>query len=211
MENQENGQTDDRITKLVRVLDQILPSVGYSLNPLRVEEIDEVREDQLLDLNTPPPHESPLHEVHEYALSSVLSGTSLHDGFVPVYTDDLDPAQPCAVVEKMTGSSGSENSAIGAEPSKETPTLQLSIGLRSIGPEQQSPTTMPSNLPDSLAGESNLQKTGESTPADQAESSPTIESPNASSQQVLSLVPAGKHSTSFPSWCYTSKHLPLNL
>ena len=45
MENQRNGQTDDRITKLVRVLDQILPSVGYSPNPLRVEEIDEVRED----------------------------------------------------------------------------------------------------------------------------------------------------------------------
>ena len=43
MENQRNGQTDDRITKLVRVLDQILPSVGYSPNPLRVEEIDEVR------------------------------------------------------------------------------------------------------------------------------------------------------------------------
>ena len=47
MENQENGQTDDRITTLVRVLDQILPSVGYSPNPLRVEEIDEVREDRL--------------------------------------------------------------------------------------------------------------------------------------------------------------------
>ena len=123
MENQENGQTDDRITKLVRVLDQILPSVGYSPNPLRVEETDEVREDQLLDLNTPPPPESPLHEVHEYALSPILPGTSLHDGFVPVYMDDLDPAQPCAVAEKMTSSSGSENSAIGAEPSKETPTL----------------------------------------------------------------------------------------
>ena len=65
MENQENGQTDDRITKLVRVLDQILPSVGYSPNPLRVEEIDEVREDRLSDLNTPPPPESPLHELHE--------------------------------------------------------------------------------------------------------------------------------------------------
>ena len=123
MENQENGQTDDRITKLVRVLDQILPSVGYSPNPLRVEEIDEVREDQLLDLNTPPSPESPLHEVHEYALSPVLPGTSLHDGFGPVYMDDLDPARPCTVVEKMTGSSGSENSAIGTEPSKETPTL----------------------------------------------------------------------------------------
>ena len=45
MENQENAQTDDRITKLVRVLDQILPLVGYSPNPFRVEEIDEVRED----------------------------------------------------------------------------------------------------------------------------------------------------------------------
>ena len=38
-------QTDDRITKLVRVLDQILPLVGYSPGPLRVEEIDEERED----------------------------------------------------------------------------------------------------------------------------------------------------------------------
>ena len=55
MENQENGQTDDRITKLVRVLDQILPSVEYSPNPLKVEEIDEAREEQLSDLNTPPP------------------------------------------------------------------------------------------------------------------------------------------------------------
>ena len=45
MKNQENGQTDDRITKLVRVLDQSLPSEGYSPNPLRVEETDEVRED----------------------------------------------------------------------------------------------------------------------------------------------------------------------
>ena len=104
MENQENGQTGDRITKVVRVLDQILPSVGYSSNPLRVEETDEVREDQLLDLNTPPPPESPLHQVHEYALSPVLPGTSLHDGFVPVYMDDLDPARPCTVAEKMTGS-----------------------------------------------------------------------------------------------------------
>ena len=80
-------------------------------------------------------------------------------------------------------------SAIGVEPSKGTPSLQLLIGLRSIGPEQQSSTAMPSNLPDSLAGESNLQKAGESAPADQAESSPSIESHNASSQQVLSLVP----------------------
>ena len=92
MENKRNGQTDDRITKLVRVLDQILPSVGYSPNPLRVEEIDEVREDQLSDLNTLPLPESPPHELHEYALSPVLPGTSLHDGFVPVYMDDLDPA-----------------------------------------------------------------------------------------------------------------------
>ena len=45
MENQRHGQTDDRITKLVRVLDQILPSVTNSPNPLRVEEVDEVRED----------------------------------------------------------------------------------------------------------------------------------------------------------------------
>ena len=80
-------------------MDQILPSVGYSPNPLSVEETDEVREDQLLDLNTPPRSESPLHEVHEYALSPILPGTSLHDGFVPVYMDDLDPARPCAVVE----------------------------------------------------------------------------------------------------------------
>ena len=91
MENQGNGQTDDRITKLVRVLDQILPSVTNSPNPLRVEEVDEVREDRLSDLNTPPLPESPLHEVHEYALLPILSGTSLHDGFVPVYMDDLDP------------------------------------------------------------------------------------------------------------------------
>ena len=183
MENQENGQTDDRITKLVRVLDQILPSVRYSPNQLRVEEIDEVREDQLSDLNTPPPPESPLHEVHEYALLPVLPDTSLHDRFVPVYMDDLDPTQPCMVVEETTSSSGSENSAIGTEPSKKTPTLQLSIGS-----EQQSPTTMPSNLPDSLAGESTLQKAGEKAPVEQAESSPTTEALNASSQQVLSLV-----------------------
>ena len=91
MENQENGQSDDRITKLVRVLDQILPSVTYSQNPLRVEKIYEVKEDRLLDLNTPPPSESPLHEVHDYALLPILPGTSLHDGFVPVYMDDLDP------------------------------------------------------------------------------------------------------------------------
>ena len=83
----------------------------------------------------------------------------------------------------MTGSSGSENSAIGVEPSKKTPSLQLSIG-----PEQQSPTTTPSNLLDSLTGESTLQKAGESTLMDQAESSPSLGSPNASSQQVLPLV-----------------------
>ena len=88
MENQENGQTDDRIIKLVRVLDQILPSVNNSPNPLKVEEVDEVREDQLSDSNTPPPPASPLHE---YALSPILPGASLHDGFVPVYMDDLDP------------------------------------------------------------------------------------------------------------------------
>ena len=91
MENQENGQADDRITKLVRVLDQILPSVTNSPNPLRVEEVGEVREDRLSDLNTPPPPESPLHEVHEYALSPIFPGTSLHGGFVPVYMDDLGP------------------------------------------------------------------------------------------------------------------------
>ena len=50
MENQGNGQADDRITKLVKVLDQILPSVTNSPNPLRVEEVDEVREDRLSDL-----------------------------------------------------------------------------------------------------------------------------------------------------------------
>ena len=102
--------------------------------------------------------------------------------------DDLDPAQPCMVVEETTGSLGSENSAIGTEPSKNTPTLQLLIGLRSGGPEQQSPTTTPSNLPDSLAGESTMQKAGESASTDKAESIPTRESPDASSQQLLPLV-----------------------
>ena len=188
MENQENGQTDDRITKLVRVLDQILPSVTYSPNPLRVEEIDEVREDQLSDLNTQPPPESPLHEVHDYALSPILPGTSLHDGFVPVYMNDLDPAQPCTVVEEMTNSLGSENSAKGAEPSEKTPSLQLSIGLSSIGPEWQSPTTSPSNLPDSRTGEPTSQKAGERPSVVQAESSPSTEPTNASSQQVLPWV-----------------------
>ena len=191
MENQGNGQTDDRITKLVRVLDQILPSVTNSPNTLRVEEVDEVREDWLSDLNTPPPLESPLHEVHEYASSPILSGTSLHDGFVPVYMDDLDPARPCAVVEKMTGSLRSKNSAIGvgAVSSEQISSLHLSIGLRSIGPEKQSPTTMPFILPDSLTGESTSQEAGERPTTVQAESSPSIESPNASSQQVLPLVP----------------------
>ena len=127
MENQGNGQTDDRIIKLVRVLDQILPSVTNS-NPLRVEEVGEVREDQLSDLNTPPPPESPLHEVHEYALSPILSGASLHDGFVPVYMDDLDPARPCVVFEETTGSLGSKNSAIGTGSSKQISSLHLSIG-----------------------------------------------------------------------------------
>ena len=155
-----------------------------------------------MDLNTPPPPESPLCEVHEYALSPVLPGTSLYGGFVPVYMDDFDPAQPCVVVEETTSSSGSENSAIGAEPSESTPSLQLSIGLRSIGPEQQSPTTAPSNLPDSLGGESTPQKAGESTPTDKAESSPTTKSPNASSQQVLSLISNSTtgHTLCFLAW-----------
>ena len=56
--------------------------------------------------------------MHEYILSAILPGTSLHDGFVPVYMDDLDPAQPCVVVEEMTSSSGSANSVIGTEPCK---------------------------------------------------------------------------------------------
>ena len=47
---------------------------------------------------------------------------------------------------------------------------------------------MPSNLPDSLTGESTSQKAGERPSMVQAESSPSIESPNASSQ-VLPLVP----------------------
>ena len=189
MEKEGNRQTDDGITKLVRVLDQILPSVNNSPNPLRVEEVDEVREDRLSDLNTPPPLGSPLHEVYEYALSPILSGTSLHDGFVPVYMDDLGPARPCTVVEKTTDSSGPKDSAIGTESSKQTPSLRLSIGLRSIGPEEQSPTAVPSNLPDSLKGESTTQKAGERPSAVQAESSPSIEPPTASSQQVLPLVP----------------------
>ena len=92
MEKEGNEQTDDGITKLVRVLDQILPSVNNSPNPLTVEEVDEVREDRLSDLNTPPHSGSPLHEVYEYALLPILSGTSLHDGLVPVHMDDLGPA-----------------------------------------------------------------------------------------------------------------------
>ena len=99
----------------------------------------------------------------------------------------------------MTGSSGSENSAIGTESSEQTPSLHLSIGTRSIGPEKQSPTAMPSNLPDSLTGESTSQKAGERPSAVQAESSPSIESPNASSQQVLPLVP---NSTSGQIFCF---------
>ena len=189
MENKGNEQTEDGITKLVRVLDQILPSVNNSPIPLRVEEVDEVREDRLLDLNTPPPQESPLHEVYEYALLPILSGTSLYDGLVPVYMDDLDPARPCAVVEKTTDSSGPKDSAIGTVSSKQTSSLCLSIGLRSIGPGKQSPTAAPSNLPDSLTGESTSQKAGERPSAVQAESSPSIEPPAASSQQVLPLVP----------------------
>ena len=189
MENQGNGQTDDRITKLVRVLDQILPSVNNSPNPLRVEEVDEVREDRISDLNTPPPPESPLHEVYEYALSPILSGTSLHDGLVPVYMDDLDPTRPCAVVEEMTASLGPKDSAIGTGTSKQTSSLCLSIGSSNV----------PSNLPDSLTGESTLQKAGERPSAVQAESSPSIESPKASSQQVLPLVP---NSTSGQIFCF---------
>ena len=75
-----------------------------------------------------------------------------------------------------------------SEPSKNSPSLPLSIGLRSIGPEELSPTAVPSDLPDSLRGESTLKWAGESTPADKAECSPSIEPLNASSQQVLSIV-----------------------
>ena len=113
--------------------------------------------------------------------------------------DDLDPARPCAVVEETTGSLGSKDSAIGTGSSKQPSTLHLSIGLRSIGPAKQSPTAMPSNLPDSLIGESTSQKAGERPSAVQAESSPSIESPKASSQQVLPLVP---HSTSGQIFCF---------
>ena len=102
------------------------------------------------------------------------------------------------VVEEMTGSSGSKNSAIGTGSSKQISSLHLSIGLRSIGPEKQSPTTTPSNLPDSLTGESTLQKAGERPSTVQAESSPSIESPKASSQQVLPLAP---NSTSGQIFC----------
>ena len=98
--------------------------------------------------------------------------------------DDLDPTRPCTVIEETTGSSGSKDSAIDAGSSKQTSSLHLSIGLRSIGPVKQSPTAAPSNLPDSLSGESTSQKAGERPSAVQAESSPSIESPKASSQQV---------------------------
>ena len=91
----------------------------------------------------------------------------------------------------MTSSSGSTNSAIGAGSSKQISSLHLSIGLRSIGPEKQSPTTTPSNLSDSLTGESTSQKAGERPSTVQAENSPSIEIPKASSQQVLPLVPNG--------------------
>ena len=202
MENQGNGQTDNRITKLVRVLDQILPSVTNSPNPLRVEEVDDVREDRLSDLNTPPPPESLLHEVYEYALSPVLSGASLHDGFVPVYMDDLDPARPCTVVEETTSSSGSMNSAIGTGSSKQISSLHLSIG-----PEKQNPTATPSNLPGSLTGESTLQKAGERPSTVQAESSPSIETPKASSQQVLPLVLNGTSRQIFRSLPWLVLHI----
>ena len=89
----------------------------------------------------------------------------------------------------MTDSSGPKASAIGTGSSKQTSSLHLSIGLRSVGSEKQSPTTVPFNLPDSPTGESTSQKAGERPSAIQAESSPSIESPKASSQQVLPLVP----------------------
>ena len=103
--------------------------------------------------------------------------------------DDLDPARPCAVVEEMTDSLGPKDSAIGTGSSKQTSSLRLSIGLRSIGPEKQSPIAAPSNLSDSLPVESTSQKAGQRPTVVQAESSPSIESPKASSQQVLPLVP----------------------
>ena len=104
------------------------------------------------------------------------------------------------VVEEMTGSSGSENSAIGAEPSKNIPTLQLSIGLRSVGLNSRAHHHA-LNLPDSNC-ESNLQKAGESASADKTDSSPTTKSPDASSQQVLSLVSSSisRHILHFLSW-----------
>ena len=95
------------------------------------------------------------------------------------------------VVEETTGSLGSKNSATGAGSSKQISSLHLSIGCRSIGPEKQSPTAFLSNLPDSLTGESTSQKAGERPSVVQAESSPSIETPKASSQQVLPLVPYG--------------------
>ena len=128
--------------------------------------------------------------------------------------DDLDPARPCRVVEDTTSSLGSKDSAIGAGSSEQISSLHLSIGLRSIGPEKQSPTTVPSNLPDSLTGESTSQKAGERPSMVQAESSPSIESPKASSQQVLPLIQngaSGQIFCFFPSRCSTSKHHPLHL
>ena len=113
--------------------------------------------------------------------------------------DDLDPTRPCAVVEEMTDSSEPKDSAIGTGSSKQTPSLHLSIGLRSVGPEKQSPTAAPSNLPDSPTGESTLQKAGERPSTVHTESSPSIESPKASSQQVLPLVP---NSTSRQIFCF---------
>ena len=101
------------------------------------------------------------------------------------------------VVEEMTDSSGSENSAIGTEPSEKTPSLQLSIGLRSIGPEQQSPTATPCNLPDSQTGESTSQKAGERPSMVQAESSPSIEPTYASS-----LLPLVSNSTNGQIFCF---------
>ena len=126
--------------------------------------------------------------------------------------DDLDPARPSVVIEETTSSSGSKNSAIGTGSSKQISSLHLSIGLRSIGPEKQSPTTEPSNLPDSLTGESTLQKAGERPSVVQAESSPSIESPKTISQQVLPLVPNSTNGQIFcslpqPVLCIQAPHL----
>ena len=94
---------------------------------------------------------------------------------------------------------GPKDSAIGTGSSRQTSSLLLSIRLRSIGPEKQSPIAVPSNLPDSPTGESTLQKAGERPTVVQAESSPSIESPKASSQQVLPLDP---NSTSGQIFCF---------